>query len=85
MWVLRCSVRSTMRLVNIATCASGEPVSVSCSPYWARISFFCSGILATKSTATCWPYRSAVVSRMNASTVRAFPEKVGLLPTETAA
>ncbi|SIL01786.1 Uncharacterised protein [Mycobacteroides abscessus subsp. abscessus] len=42
-------------------------------------------ILATKSTATCWPYRSAVVSRMNASTVRAFPEKVGLLPTETAA
>ena len=35
---------------------------------------------ATKSTATCWPYRSAVVSRTNASTVRVRPENVGLVP-----
>src|SRR3984957_20309009 len=47
--------------------------------------FSCPRIRATKSRATCWPYRSAAVSSTNASTVRVRPEKVGLVPTETAA
>src|ERR1700739_1009929 len=45
---LRCSVRSAIRLVSSAICASGDPVSVSCKPYWLRISFFCSAVSATK-------------------------------------
>src|ERR1700758_718237 len=44
---LRCSVRSAIRLVSSAICASGDPVSVSCKPYWLRISFFCSAVSAT--------------------------------------
>ena len=47
--------------------------------------FSCPRKRATMSTATCWPYRSAVVSKTNASTVRVRPENVGLVPTETAA
>src|SRR3984957_14213371 len=50
----RCSVRSAIRLVSSATWASGEPVSVSCRPYWPRMSFFGSAVSATKLT----PYPS---------------------------
>src|SRR6478735_10743916 len=46
---LRCSVRSEIRFVSIATWASAEPVSVSCRPYSVRISFFCSVVSATGS------------------------------------
>src|SRR4051794_23798581 len=36
-----------MRCVSSATCASGDPVSVSCTPYSARVVFFCSVVSAT--------------------------------------
>ena len=45
--IFRCSVSSMIRCVSSATCASGEPVSVVCTPYSARISFFCSVVSAT--------------------------------------
>src|SRR5699024_3217298 len=44
----RCSVKVLIREVNKATCASGEPVSVSCRPNSLRISDFFSAVNAMR-------------------------------------
>src|SRR4029077_9783887 len=67
----------------VRACSVSSPIVATRSSTWANFSW--PRMRATKSTATCWPYRSALVSRTNASTVRVRPENVGLVPTETAA
>src|SRR3954465_733841 len=50
----RCSVRSAIRLVSIATCTSGEPVSLSAVAYSVMILVLVSWSSAIFSVILCW-------------------------------
>src|SRR4051812_38414383 len=67
---LRCSVRSAMRLVSIATCTSGEPVSPSTVAYSAMILFLLSvssAMISLFSTGVCQPRSRGVVQARGAA------------------
>src|SRR4051812_714924 len=67
---LRCSVRSLIRRVSIATCTSGEPVSFSTVAYWVMICFFRALSSATASLlvpVTCGPRSGSRGQRSHSS------------------
>src|SRR2546423_11519397 len=70
-----------IRLVSRATCASGDPVSASRSPYSARISLFCAVDSATGRSSPVIVYRASANNAVSTDLSRPPRTAAGSLAT----